>query len=72
MSNEKKPMIEMGGLWKNEGKNGVYFSGYFNKAKLLVFPNGYKKADNHPDFIMYITEGDKREKKTEDTSDLPF
>ena len=54
-------LVEIGGLWKNEGKDGEYFSGKLGQAKLLIFANKYKKTDKHPDFRMYVTKVEKKE-----------
>ncbi len=56
MTAEKEPMIEIGGIWQNESKDGVvYFSGYLNGAQMLIFKNGYKKeGSREPDYKMYV------------------
>lgn len=59
---EKSSMIQLTGLWKNEKKDGEeYFKGYLGGATILIYKNRYKSASNHPDYIMYLSEGkDKR------------
>ena len=55
-------MIQIGGLWENKDKkDNVYLSGYLGNAKIIIFKNGFKKEQKHPDWIMYIAEGKKRE-----------
>jgi len=56
--------IKFGGLWSNEAKNGTtYLIGNFGDAKILVFPNSFKREPKHPDFIVYFA---SREKKLAD------
>ena len=48
-------MIELCGLWINESSNGEkHFSGKIGNAKVLIFKNKYKKADNHPEYKLFI------------------
>ncbi len=50
-------MIRLTGLWLNESKSGdKYFSGNIGAAKLLIFKNTRKEADNQPDYIAYVAE----------------
>ena len=64
-------MIEIGGLWKNKSKAGVvYLTGYMGKARVLIFPNGYKKSDNHPDYIMYIAPSVKNGDNGDDAGEV--
>ncbi len=61
-----KDGIELTALWKNSTNDGKeYLSGYLGKSKLLVFPNGYKTRDEHPDYVVYIVE--QKKKEDEDT-----
>ena len=56
-----------GALWKKEGGRGTFFTGKLDEAvvrgalaagktKLLVFTNGYKEEDRHPDYIVYLAD----------------
>ena len=74
-------MIKITGLWKKEGKNGVFYAGSLGYgAQVLVFQNKYKKGENDPDLQMFIAE--KQEKKAsgkpfpessaDDGGDVPF
>ena len=65
---EKNSMIQITGLWKNEKKDGEeYFKGYLGGATVLIYKNRYKSASNHPDYIMYLSEGkDKRKDENVD------
>lgn len=57
-------MIQLGGLWKGTDKQGnEYFSGYLGNARLIIFKNGYKKEDKHPDYVMYVDENKKKGEK---------
>lgn len=75
MSDDK---IKLTGLWRNTSANGEeYFSGSLGSAKVLVFGNRYKETDKHPDLIMYLAPGKKRDEVVEteqatDSDDLPF
>lgn len=61
--------VKLGSLWSNESKNGAtYLSGNLGDAKILVFPNSFKKEPKHPDFIVYIA---SREKKAADAEPTP-
>jgi hypothetical protein len=59
--------VKAGALWKKEGGRGTFFTGTLDAAaakmaldtgrtKLLVFTNGYKEDDRHPDYIVYLAE----------------
>lgn len=56
-----KNRIRLGAAWLNTDGNGQqYLSGNLNGAvKLLIFPNGYKRTDNDPDYIIYLAQRDK-------------
>ena len=61
MSDKKSDLIEIGGLWENDGKGGKYLSGKLGRAKLLVFPNKFKEKDSQPDYRMYVAPAPERE-----------
>lgn len=70
-------MVRLGGLWKNETKDGKsYLSGTFGGARVLIFPNGYKKdGSNDPDFILNLApnqpkEGKPQQQQRSDAFDL--
>ena len=48
---------KLGALWAKTGERGDYFTGELEidgvKQKIVVFANGFKDADNKPDFIIY-------------------
>ncbi len=54
-------LVEVGGLWKNDGKKGMYLGGYLGKARLFVFPNPNKDRhdpeDKTPDYWIKIGPG---------------
>lgn len=65
----KSNRINIGGLWRNKTANGLnYLSGKLLRgSRLLVFPNGYKKAgDNSPDYFMYLVPDEEKEGSSPD------
>ena len=46
-----------GAVWKKKGPHGTYLSGYVEingeQHRVTLFPNGYKKHANQPDFLIY-------------------
>lgn len=55
MSEENSTLVQIGGLWRNKTDDGkTYLAGYLGNARLLVFPNGFKKEPRHPDWILYV------------------
>lgn len=78
MSNDNKgEMIQISGLWLNESKGGEkYFTGYMGNAKILIFKNKFKEADNQPDYILYVAPKPKPEDQdsqdTTPSSRIPF
>lgn len=57
--------IKIASLWQNTSKKdgSIYFAGTVDPEcdiasvqpgyRLTIFPNGYKKTERHPDFILY-------------------
>jgi len=45
---------QIGAMWIKEGQRGKYMSGVIEingeKINIVVFKNGYKKEDKHPDY----------------------
>ncbi len=45
---------QCGALWVKDGQRGKYMSGVIEingeKINIVVFKNGYKKEDKHPDY----------------------
>ena len=68
--------IKLGGLWKNESKDGkTYLSGSFTYGtKILIFPNGFKESEKDPDHIMYLAKTEKKaqDDDTPDEQETPF
>ena len=55
MSEEKKKSI--GALWEKLDKNGnPYFSCKYKDEDVIIFKNGFKEQDNHPDYLIYERE----------------
>ena len=63
MSNEKKDLIKITGLWSGtDAKGNQFLSGNLNgSARIMIFTNVHKEEENHPDFNMYITENVKKD-----------
>ena len=62
----KSDMVRLGGLWKNETKDGkTYLSGTFGGARLMIFPNGFKEKDNDPDYVVTIAQSQSKKDKAE-------
>ena len=54
---EKKPMLQVCGLWENEDKRGnKYLTGSIGGLKVFIFRNEYKEKGNQPDYKMYFGE----------------
>lgn len=56
MAEEKQKSI--GALWSKTSGRGDYFTGQIeladgSKLKIVVFRNGYKTEDKHPDWRIY-------------------
>jgi uncharacterized protein (DUF736 family) len=49
---------EIGALWLRKSKDGntTYLSGVINGIPVIVFKNGFKKEDKHPDYRVYKSE----------------
>jgi hypothetical protein len=48
-------MMKVTGLWANKARDGkTYLSGRLGDMRVLIFPNNYKEAENHPSHIMYF------------------
>lgn len=65
---------DIGALWKREGKNEKYLSGYFKdnlgeQVEVVIFSNKYKKDNpKAPDYRVYLSSKlDKSEPKSQTT-----
>lgn len=49
-------MFQVGAAWIKENKDGKFLSGNFGgkDCRIMIFPNKYKKSDNHPDYVIYV------------------
>ena len=49
---------DAGALWAKQGKKGQFLTGYIelngSKFPIIVFVNGYKTKQNHPDYKIYF------------------
>lgn len=74
-TNDNNGMIRLGGLWKNETKDGkTYLAGSFGGARLMIFPNGYKDKDSDPDYVVTMAQAQPKKDKAEDkkSNDIDF
>ena len=64
----KEGLIKIGAFWERETfKGDKYLSGSrIDNGQLVMFKNGFKKADNHPDWILYISEVRKKDEQSGD------
>ena len=73
-------LVKIGALWKHEGKSerSPVLTGKLGDARLVIFANGHKKTDKHPDYILYVENQKKREEEVDvpptvpDDSEIPF
>lgn len=64
---------ELGALWKKSNDKGEFFTGAMTfdgvKIDIVVFPNGYKREERHPDFrILKARKGERRPQPAAPTS----
>jgi len=66
---------KIGALWARTTKNGTpYYSGEIDGQRVVIFPNGYRQTDKHPDFIVYKDQPRvaKAQKPDDDSDGVPF
>jgi len=44
---------KIGALWLRSSERGDYMTGEINGVKVVIFTNGYKQDEKHPDYIVY-------------------
>lgn len=44
---------KIGALWLKTSDRGDYFTEEINGQKVVVFPNGFKQSEKHPDWVIY-------------------
>jgi hypothetical protein len=47
-------MTKIAALWLKDGEKGKFFVGKLGDATLFVFKNKNKKADNQPDYEVFV------------------
>jgi uncharacterized protein (DUF736 family) len=58
---------DIGALWKREGKNQKYLSGYFKdelgeQVEIVIFANKFKKDNpKAPDYRVYLSKSDTKQ-----------
>jgi hypothetical protein len=74
---KKNKIRKVGALWLRSAKNtgNKYMSGVVdldgnNSIRVVVFKNGYKEEQKHPDYIIYVQESDDAEQQHDDG--IPF
>lgn len=65
---------KIGSLWVNKEKG--YMNGTINGERVIIFKNGFKQEEKHPDYIVYKSKP-KEEKKEDgfvavEDNQLPF
>lgn len=66
MASEK--LEKIGALWLGKSDKGTnYMSGVIqdsegNDIRVIVFKNGYKEEDKHPDYVVYLSKERQTEK----------
>ena len=73
----KNQSEEIGAFWKRTSRNNMtYLAGHIKVSqpdgtekteKVVVFSNQHKKAENQPDYRVYISNTEKREAPNEST-----
>tara|TARA_Y100001973_G_C5144972_1_gene304937 strand:+ start:679 stop:975 length:297 start_codon:yes stop_codon:yes gene_type:complete len=74
----KQQNEELGALWKRTSRNNMtYLAGHIKVTqpdgtekteKVVVFSNQHKKADNQPDYRVYISNTNPRQQSSTDNS----
>lgn len=65
---KRSELVKIAALWNGITKNDEPFlSGYLGGAKLLIFKNKFKEAENQPDWIAYVA--NKQPKEQQDVAD---
>ena len=66
MANDKSALVEIGGLWVHENKDGEKFmSGKLGRARLFLFRNKFKDEDRFPDFRLFVAPPTERKDTAE-------
>lgn len=73
MSETKNELVQLCGLWRS--RDGQSLSGNFTfGSRVVIFPNGYKRNDKDPDYILYIQKNHPKEKleQAQEQDKAPF
>jgi hypothetical protein len=61
--------VKLTGLWKNKTKDGkTYLSGTLGGARVMVFPNDFKRKETDPDYNVVLSPA---KEKTAPAADAP-
>ncbi|MFA5135277.1 MAG: hypothetical protein WC505_05865 [Patescibacteria group bacterium] len=62
MSDDRAPLLNLGGLWKTTSKAGnEYLRGRLGGTVIMILPNRYKERPNQPDYIMWLAAAPPKE-----------
>lgn len=65
-------MVKLTGLWKNTKDGKSYLSGSLGTARVLVFPNEFKKDEKDPDYNLVLAPKEEKKEKEPVAQDLGF
>jgi uncharacterized protein (DUF736 family) len=70
-------LIKLGALWRprNENSKAVLTGSVNQDMRIVIMPNGFKKKDNDPDFIIYLSKAEKKDQekpRAQADEDIPF
>ena len=63
-------MVKLTGLWKNTKDGKTYLSGSLGTARVLVFPNEFKKESTDPDFNLVLAPKEEKTAPAAEPQDL--
>ena len=68
----EKKMIQAFALWKKTKNDGeIFLVGKLNqRINIVIFKNGFKTEDKHPDYVAYFSEVEQQERPKGDNSTI--
>lgn len=52
--NQNNNLAKVGAMWRKKTKKGEdFFSLDIGRERFVAFKNGFKKKDNHPEYVVY-------------------
>ena len=59
---QKSDLLRVGGLWRNETKDGkAYLAGSLGSLRLMIFENAFKESEKDPDYVLSIAQAKPKE-----------